>query len=59
MPTGVFKTTNVPQNKLAQVVAGYNLDNPLRIEKNKQQDGNWTVIAVFSEEATEFSDNGE
>lgn len=55
MPTGVFKTTNVPQNKLAQVVAGFMLDNPIKVEKIKQPDGNWTVIATFSETETDFA----
>ncbi len=56
MPTGVFKTTNVPQDKLAQVVAGYMLDNPVKVEKVKQPDGKWTVIATFSETETDFAD---
>ncbi len=56
MPTGVFRTTNVPQEKLAQVVAGYMLDNPIKIDKIKQPDGKWTVTATFSEEVTDFAD---
>lgn len=50
MPKGVYKTTDVSEDKLDQVVAGYNLDNPIKIEKVKQSDGNWTVIATFPEE---------
>lgn len=59
MPSGVFKTTNVPQEKLAQVVAGFMLDNPIKIEKIKQPDGKWTVIATFSEEVTDFADTND
>jgi len=47
MPKGVFKSTDVPEGKLEQVVAGYKLDNPTNIEKIKQPDGKWTVIATF------------
>jgi len=47
MPTGIQETTDVPENKVAQVVAGYQLDNPTKIEKIKQPDGNWTVRATF------------
>ncbi len=50
MPKGVYKTTDIPEDKLDQVVAGYQLDNPAKIEKVKQPDGNWTVIATFSDD---------
>ncbi len=49
MPSGEEKTTDVPDEKLDQVVAGYNLDNPTNIQKVKQPDGKWTVIATFPE----------
>lgn len=52
MPTGVFETKDVPENKLAEVVAGYQLDNPTKIEKIKQPDGKWTVRATFPDKTT-------
>ncbi len=44
----VFKMTDVPEEKLDQVIDGYKLDNPTNIEKVKQPDGKWTVTATFS-----------
>lgn len=32
MPTGVYKTTDIPRDKVADVVAGYMLDNPEKVE---------------------------
>lgn len=46
-PRGVFKTTDVPDEELDNVVAGYQLNKPTSIEKIKQPDGKWTVIATF------------
>ncbi len=48
MPSGVHKSTDVPDEELEQVVAGFKLNNPIKIEKVKQPDGKWTVIATFS-----------
>ncbi len=47
MPTGIQETTDVPENKVDQVVAGYQLDNPIKIEKIKQPNGKWTIRATF------------
>jgi len=47
MPTGVQETTDIPNDKVDQVIAGFKLDNPIKIEKIKQPDGNWTVRATF------------
>ncbi len=49
MPNGEFRSTDVPDEELDQVVAGYKLNNPIKIEKVKQPDGKWTVIATFPE----------
>jgi hypothetical protein len=43
-----YETTDVPPDRLKDVVAGYMLDNPTRLEKIKQADGNWTVRATYS-----------
>lgn len=47
MPTGVYKTTEIPPDKVDDVVAGYKLDNPEKMEKVEQADGKWTVIATW------------
>ena len=47
MPTGIQETVDVPDDKLDQVIAGYQLDNPIKIEKTKQPNGKWTVRAIF------------
>lgn len=47
MPTGIQETTDVPNDKLDQVVNVYKLDSPIKIEKIKQPDGKWTVRATF------------
>jgi hypothetical protein len=47
MPTGVYKTTDIPPDKVKDVVAGYMLDNPEKIDEVEQTDGNWTVIATW------------
>lgn len=39
--------TDVPEAKLAFVVASLKADNPLSISKEKQDDGRWTVIGEF------------
>jgi hypothetical protein len=47
MPSGVFKVTDIPDNKVETVIALYRLDNPEKIEKKRQPDGRWTVTATF------------
>jgi len=47
MPSGVFRITDIPEAKVAEVVALYQLDNPTKIEKVAQGNGLWTVIATF------------
>ena len=47
MPTGVFKITNIPKDKVAKVVANFELDGPDKIEKKEQSNELWTVIATF------------
>ena len=47
MPSGVFKVTDIPEDKVATVEADYQLDNPDKIEKNLQPNGLWTVTATF------------
>ena len=45
MPNGDYATTHIPPEQVDNVVAGFELDKPSSIEKIKQADGNWTVIA--------------
>jgi hypothetical protein len=46
-PCGVWKETNVPANKVDAVVAGFQLDNPTKIDKNDNGDATFDVIATF------------
>jgi len=47
MPTGIQKSTDVPPDKVDEVIANYNLDGPVDIKKEEQPDGNWTITATF------------
>jgi hypothetical protein len=47
MPHGVFKIIDIPENKVATVVADFELQNPEKIEKFKQPNRLWTVKATF------------
>jgi len=46
MPTGVHKQTDVPPDQLKIVVAGYKAQGAT-VETKMQDDGNYTVIAIF------------
>ena len=46
-PCGVWETTRVPAGKLEQVVAGYQLDDPSKIDKIQNADGTFDVVATF------------
>jgi hypothetical protein len=49
MPSGVFEITDIPAEKVATVIANYQLeDPPPQIEKSQQPNGRWTVTATFS-----------
>lgn len=48
MPSGVFSIIDIPADKVATVVAMYQLDQPEKIEKLQQPNGLWTVKATFS-----------
>ena len=48
MPSGVFKVTDIPKEKVAVVVANYEADSPTpNIERVDQGNGLWTVVATF------------
>ena len=47
MPSGIFKITDIPKDKVATVVANYQLDGPLNIEEIEQPGDLWTVKATF------------
>jgi hypothetical protein len=47
MPSGVFKVTDIPDDKVETVIALYRLDNPDKIDKEKQPNNLWTVTATF------------
>lgn len=48
MPSGVYKITDIPEDKVATVVANFEVDSPENFEKIEQENGLWTVIATFS-----------
>jgi hypothetical protein len=49
MPSGTFQVIDIPDDRLATVVADYELDSPSRIEKIRQSNGLWTVRATFGD----------
>jgi hypothetical protein len=58
MPLGVFKITDIPEDKVGEVMSLYALDAPKKVEKAKQANGLFTVIATFSgpgESTTSYS----
>jgi hypothetical protein len=56
-PCGVWKTTRVPAGKLEEVVAGYQLDDPSTIDKIRNSDGTFDVVATFPPCADESPTN--
>jgi len=46
-PTGTQTVTDVPPNRVDQVVAGFKAQGADPVTKTKQSDGNYTVVAVF------------
>lgn len=52
MPTGIQETNHVPDDKVDQVMKGYKVDNPIKLEKIKEEGGLWTVRATFPEKET-------
>lgn len=47
MPSGVFKVTEIPEDRVADVIGMYQPDGPTSIERVEQSNGKWTVIATF------------
>lgn|GEM_PF-4815788 len=47
MPCGVWKVTDIPENKVGRVMAGYRISKPNSVIKEQQPDGLWTVTATF------------
>ena len=46
-PCGVWKRKAVPADKVAEVVAAYQLDNPTKIDKIDNHNGTFDVVATF------------
>jgi hypothetical protein len=46
-PCGVWKLTAVPANKVDEVVAEFQLDNPTKIDKIDNHNGTVDVVATF------------
>ena len=47
MPSGVFKIIDIPKDKVAMVVADFELQRPKKIEPFEQPNRLWTVKATF------------
>jgi len=47
MPCGDWTITDVPDTSLGTVVGIMKIDQPLKIETKKQNDGKWTVVGFF------------
>lgn len=47
MPNGIFKITDIPENKVETVMEDFRMENPISVEKTHQPDGKWTVTATF------------
>jgi hypothetical protein len=47
MPCGVYKFTDVPDDKLDELIAEIDLDPPLKIDQQKAANGTWTVTATY------------
>jgi hypothetical protein len=43
-----YKITDVPDAELPSIIASFQVDNTIKIDKVKQPDGNWTVNAIYS-----------
>ena len=48
-PCGTWKVTDVPTDKVQQVMADFRLDNPKTVTKDEVSEGKWTVTAVFED----------
>ena len=49
-PCGTWKITDVPEDKVAEVMADFKLHRPKpTVTKEQQADGKWTVTAVFED----------
>jgi hypothetical protein len=47
-PCGVWTRKRVPADKVAEVVAAYNLDEPKKVEKIDNHNGTFDVVATFT-----------
>ncbi len=47
MPSGVWKITDIPADKVDMVVADFQLESPDTVEKTEQPNGKWTVVATY------------
>ena len=46
-PCGVWTLKAVPAGEVDQTVAEFQLDNPKKIEKKKNADGSFDIVAIF------------
>jgi hypothetical protein len=46
-PCGTWIVTDIPEDRVGNVMAAYRSQDPLNVEKERQGDGKWKVTAVF------------
>lgn len=46
-PCGTWIVTDIPEDRVGQVMAAYRSQDPRSVEKEEQPDGKWKVTAVF------------
>ena len=46
-PCGTWIVTDIPEDEVGRVMAGYRVQDPLTLVKQEQPDRRWKVIAVF------------
>ncbi len=59
MPSGVFKITDIPEDKVKIVRADFELDDPISIDEIDQGGGMWTVVATFPGEGETEKKHGK
>lgn len=46
-PCGTWTITDIPADKVAETMADFKVQKPKSLKKTEQDDGKWTVTAVF------------
>lgn len=46
-PCGTWIVTDIPEDRVGNVMAAYRSQDPLSVAKEEQPDGKWKVTAIF------------